>query len=117
MHFCRRRHSADDVCSEAQPDPGQLHSSSNDLTHQQQRMIDLLKLRSDELSTENAKLRLRVATESASRQLPEQVSKQYTPGHAAVSMHHLPWMLCPSPDRPASPISAERPKYTGHADR
>ena len=116
MHCCRR-HSADDVCSEAQPDPCHLHSSSNDLTNQQQRMIDLLKLRSDELSTENAKLRLRVATGSASKQLPEQVSKHYIPGLAAVSMQHAPWMQCSSPDRPASSTCADRPKCAGHADR
>ena len=48
---------------------------------QQQRMIDMLKLRSDELSAENGKLRMQMAR--ADRQLPGQLQNDYPFSHVS----------------------------------
>ncbi len=84
---------------------------------QQQRMIDLLKLRSDELSAENGKLRLRVASESKRWQPPDQLPNDHISSHAAMSVQHLPNMQLPNLSRSVSPHDANRIRYTGHADR
>jgi len=93
------------------------HKVDDDLMRQQQRMIDLLKLRSDELSAENGKLRLQVASESKQWQPPEQLSNDYISSHAAMSVQHLPNMQPPDLSRSVSPHSTNRIRYTGHADR
>ena len=68
------------------------------MAQQQQRMIDMLQLRSDELSAENGKLRMQMAR--GDRQLPGQLQDDYPfsrmsspqqnecmPSHAAMTMH------------------------------
>ena len=84
---------------------------------QQHTLIDLLKLRSDELSAENGKLRLRVASESKQWQLPEQLPNDYISSHAAMSMQHLPNMQHPNLSSSVSPHDTNRIRYTGYADR
>ena len=80
-------------------------------------MIDLLQLRSDELSAENGKLRLQVATGTSSRQLPQQLPNDYIPSHAAVYRQSAAQNQSDSLIRPVSPCDFSRARYTGHPDR
>ena len=102
---------------EPHTDAHHSHKVDDDLMRQQQRMIDLLKLRSDELSAENGKLRLRVASESKQWQPPEQLPNDYISSHAAMSMQQLAQMQPPNLSRSVSPHDNNRVRYTGHADR
>lgn len=96
---CRRRHTADDA-QDVQRSVCQDKATMNGSTvqQQQQRMIDMLQLRSDELSAENGKLRMQMTR--ADRQLPGQVQSdqfsshmsghqqnEYTPSRASMAMH------------------------------
>ncbi|KAA6420195.1 MAG: hypothetical protein FRX49_09858, partial [Trebouxia sp. A1-2] len=92
-------HSADDAGGEPHTSAHQSHKLDDDLMRQQQRMIDLLKLRSDELSAENGKLRLQVASESKQWQPPEQLPNDFISSHAAMSMQQWAQMQPPSPSR------------------
>ena len=75
-------------------------------------MIDLLKLRSDELSAENGKLRLQVASESKQWQPPEQLPNDFISSHAAMSMQQWAQMQPPSPSRSVSPHNTSRVRHT-----
>ncbi|DBA94517.1 TPA: Coiled-coil domain-containing protein 57 [Trebouxia sp. C0004] len=112
-----RRHSADDVGGERHIDAHQKHKVDDDLMRQQQRMIDLLKLRSDQLSAENDKLQLRVDSESKQRQHPEQLPNDYISSHAAMSVQRLPQMQHPNLSQSVSQHETSRVRYTGYADR
>jgi len=105
------------VDGEPHTDAHHTHKVDDDLRRQQQRMIDLLKLRSDELSAENGKLRLRVASESKQWQPPEQLPNDCMSSHAAMSMQQLPQMQHSDLSRSVSPHDTSRVRYTGHADR
>ena len=91
--LCRRRHSADDTdFTHVKHRP--RHDNA-ELANQQQRMIDLLQLRSDELSAENGKLRLEVAAAGSNRQpsqseKSQQLQHDYVLSHAAIPTMQSP---------------------------
>lgn len=109
--------SADTVCSPLQSEGCESAHVDASPTHQQQRTIDLLQLRSDELSAENGKLRLQVASSAAGKQLPEQLSGDGTVSYAAKPVQHVPQYQSCSRVRPTSSGHPSVGRYTGHADR
>ena len=79
-------------------------SEDTDLAQQQQRMIELLKLRSDELSGENGRLRVHLAAASQQHAQPMQGSFDASPANFAAQQQTLsttsakqPFMSCSSP--------------------
>lgn len=134
VKYCRRCHSADaaqkneqSVCHDKSP----TDNATSQQQQQQQRLIDLLQLRSDELSAENGKLRVQMAR--ADKQLPGQLQsdypfshmsgpqqKDYTGSRAALGMqqHALqPGGASPAgPLRPAGQFQAGHVPYTDRWD-
>ena len=132
VKHCRRRHSADAAHKNEQSDKSPMDNfATSQQQQQQQRLIDLLQLRSDELSAENGKLRVQMAR--ADKQLPGQLQSDYpfshmsglqqndyTGSHAALGMqqHALqPGGASPAgPLRPAGQFQAGHVPYTDRWD-
>lgn len=124
MKCCRRRQSADDAHKNEQSvchDTASVNGAT--AQQQQQRLIDLLQLRSDELSAENGKLRVQMAR--ADKQLPGQLLSGYpfshmsgpqqndtTSSRAALAMHQQ--ALQPGGASPAGPLRPAGQFQAGH---
>ena len=93
MLLCRRRQSADDMHKQQQTDREPEAGIDAELTQQQQRLIDLLQLRSDELSAENGELRMQITR--ADRKLPGQLQSKHpiSPLQTDYSSKQLPGQL------------------------
>lgn len=126
-HCCRMHQFADDT-------QGTQHSdATRDGAQQQRRMTDLLQLRSDELSAENAKLRMKLA--QADKQLPAQLPAQlqhdypfchmsgqlqhgYSASHAALGLQqHASQTGGLSSATPLSTLGLPRAGQVSHTDR
>lgn len=128
MKLCRRRHSADDAQQNEQSvcqDKASMDGATAQ-QQQQQRLIDLLQLRSDELSAENGKLRVQMAR--ADKQLPGQLQNDYPFSHmsgrqqndytgsrAALAMHQHQHASQPGGASPAGPLRPAGQCQAGHA--
>ena len=111
MTFCRRRQAAGDMRHKQQVEQEAEPGLDADLTQQQQRLIDLLQLRSDELSAENGELRMQITR--ADRKLPGQLHSNYplSQPQTGYTSNRLPGQLHSSSQQHASdcasPMSAD----------
>ena len=79
-------HSADDIQDTQQSTYQERATRGGGTTQQQQKMTDMLQLRSDELSAENARLRMQMAR--ADKQLPAQLQHDNPFSHMSGQQQH-----------------------------